>query len=798
MPPGRAALDVQAPARLTRGEVAEFVVRGVPAARNPFDPAQIRLDARFRLPSGRELDVPGFWHQDYRGRLADGREVLTPVGAPGWRVRFTPTEAGRYECEVAVRLDDAPSPVLTASTVFVLPETGAPPAPGFARVAANRRYFATDQGAPLVLVGQCVCWHHQRGTEDYRDWFTAMADAGENYARLWMWPYAFGLECGPDTGLNYRLDRAWQLDRVFTLARERGIWLMLCLDYHGMFQTWKDYWGGNDNWKLNPYNAANGGPCATPGDFFTLPAARARYRARLRYLVARYGAFPNLLAWQFFNEIDNAYRNLSHPDVVAWHAAMGAWLKAHDPWRHLVTTSLTGGSERADFWRLPELDFAMYHSYGQSRPADALPRIVARYLDRYDKPVMIGEFGTDWRGWRREQDPYLRGWRQGIWAGALSGSVGTAMSWWWERIHAEGLYPTYRVLRDFLDRTRLGRGAWRPLLFPPPAPPAAEVGDLLPDGQPFAVTLKPDRGWGTKVSGRLAVAGPHSAAQASRVLNGFVQGSSHPDLRRPFLLSAWLGGDARLVLHLNSVSAGAILSVRVDNRQVFRRELPNRDGKHEVNDEYDEDIPIPLPAGKHLIAVRNIGADWFFLDWVRLEGVLPAADETTVNPTPEGCGVAGPGEVLLYLVNPLAGFPVNATTETIAPLRNGRLTLAGVAPGRYHARWYAPATGALVAETDARADAEGLRLELPPFAEDLAGHLTQLPTLALWRPAFGPDGKFRFTLRGGAPGRYRIETSTTLRTWSPAGEVDHTNLDGTRVIWPREDVRRFFRAHRPE
>jgi len=59
-----------------------------------------------------------------------------------------------------------------------------------------------------------------------------------------------------------------------------------------------------------------------------------------------------------FNEIDNVFNtNLNGDDVVVWHREMGQWLHAHDPYGHLVTTSLTGGSERPEIWSLPEMDF---------------------------------------------------------------------------------------------------------------------------------------------------------------------------------------------------------------------------------------------------------------------------------------------------------------------------------------------------------------------------------------------------------------------------------------------------------
>lgn len=442
----------------------------------------------------------------------------------------------RAEGTLSVQRLSEPASYRVLELEFTVPEASGAVPSGFARIAPNKRYFETDHGEPLPLIGHCVCWHHRRGTADYVDWFDGMAAAGENYSRLWMWPHSFGLEAAPDSGLNYRLDRAWQLDRVFELAGVRAIWLMLCFDYHGMFEIEPDFWGGNDNWKLNPYNAVNGGPCADQKEFFSLPAAKAMYRKRLRYLI-----------------------------------------------------------------------------------------------DRYDKPMMVGEYGTDWRGWKREQDPHLRGWRQGIWAAALSGAVGNSMSWWWESIHAGNLYATFGALRRFLDQTGFTSGAWTPIRFPAATPAPSEVGRLLPGGEPFDVMLNLDAGWGAAVSGRLAVANPTSASEAPAHLNAFVHGTSHADLRRPFQLSALLDDAARLVLHLNSVSEGAILSVLVDGQETLRRELPNRDGQYEVNGEYDEDIALALPAGKHLIEVRNAGADWFNLDWARTSTVEHRVEDSPVS-----------------------------------------------------------------------------------------------------------------------------------------------------------------------
>lgn len=776
------------------GELLEFRLAGVSEAGNPFDPDRLRVDAVFEPPAGDPLSVPAFWYQEHSRRLEGGREVLSAVKSPEWRLRYLPELVGPHRVTVTVLTNGQPAGA-PAILTFIVAENPAPPArQGGVRLSAGGRFFETADGRALPLIGANICWHGNRGTYDYDDWFAALAAAGGNFARLWMAPWAFGIEAEANTGLNYRLDRAWQLDHVFRLAERHGIYLLLCLDYHGMFETQPDYWGGNDNWKINPYNAANGGPCATQNEFFTLPAARAMYQKRLRYLIARYGASPNLLAWQFFNEIDNVYRYFQPADVAAWHADMADWLKAHDPWRHLVTTSLTGGSDRPDLWRLPQLDFAIYHSYSQARPAAALPDIVHRFLTNYGKPMLIGEFGTDWRGWRREQDPYLRGWRQGLWAGALSGSAGTAMSWWWESIHAERLWPAYTALRDILVPAGWGEGDWQPLAFETAGEPPVNVGDPLPGAAPFTVTLPLDSGWGSKLSGRLAVADPDAASRSAGALNAFVHGTAHPDLRIPFQLDAWFTNDARLILHLNSVSGGAVLTVRVDGREVFRRSLPNKDGQWIVNNEYNEDIAVDLPAGRHLVEVRNAGSDWFYLDWVRLENVLPAAYANGWQPSPVAVGLRRERHALLYVVNPRASWPANATNAVVAPWTGGPVKLRGLPAGRYRVVWFEPASARRVGETAGVSDGTVLPLPLPEFAEDLAGRVEPAGDFSLRAPRREPDGSFAATLTG-EPGRaYAVETSEDLRGWQDWLRI--TTVGGTADLHDPLAGRpaRFYRA----
>ena len=445
-------------------ERVEIAVANVPAATNPFDPESIALDVQVMPPSAKRLRVPGFFHREFDRKLEGNREVLTPRGEGGWRVRWLPLEPGPHRLVASVTLGGKP-----AARGEAVIEVSAGKRPGLVRVEPEgKRYFRLDDGTPLFLNGLCACWHGSRGTYDYDDWLEAYRKAGMNYIRIWMWHQAFGIEWDRGDKLQYRLDNAWRLDRVLAEAEQRGIYVMLCLDYHGIFEVKPDFWGSNNFWPRHPYNATNGGPCQVQNDFFTNAEAKRLYQKRLRYLVARWTAFPNLLAWEFFNEIDNEYAYLKHDDVIAWHRDLGRHLRSIDPYAHLISSSFTGGSERPDLFALPEMDFAQYHSYNEKHPARMTAEKSARFFEKYRKPFFVSEYGTDWKGWKPDTDPYFRALHQAIWSGAFTGAAGTGMTWWWESIHTGNLYPHWSALAAFLEGTGIGRADLRPARFEDP------------------------------------------------------------------------------------------------------------------------------------------------------------------------------------------------------------------------------------------------------------------------------------------------------------------------------------------
>lgn len=396
--------------------------------------------------------MPAFWFQPYERSLIGGAERLVPVGASHWRARLTVDMPGHWTWRVE-GLD--PTGWWTTRPHWL--RVAATDAPGFVRRSAHDdRYLVYDDGSPYFAIGENLGWYDARGTFAYEQWLGELATAGGNFARLWMPSWAFGLEWS-DTGLgDYtdRLDRAWQLDTVFSEAEARGVRVELALLNHGAFST-----AFNSEWAANPYNAANGGPLATPSEFFTNATAKRLFKQRLRYIVARWGGSPSLLAWEFWNEVDLT-DGFDGPIVAAWHREMSRYVRSIDPYDHLISSSTAFFFNEVNLWTSGGLDFAPVHFYSQSGGAPLLPNFFATIPDltafRRDQaplPVLFAELGVDSRGPAETlaSDPDGIGLHDGLWAGLVSGGFGTAMPWWWDNvIHPD--WPRYQPLFSSLER----------------------------------------------------------------------------------------------------------------------------------------------------------------------------------------------------------------------------------------------------------------------------------------------------------------------------------------------------------
>jgi hypothetical protein len=415
---------------------------------NPYDPQDIRLDAQFESPSGETMVVPGFYYQDFNFTIANGTQTMRPDGDPTWRVRFTPTEAGawRYRVIATTPTSSARGTWMTFNALEAINH-------GFIRIdSRNPRYFAFDDGTPYFPVGENIGWSVGQSLVDYQTWMDGLAGADGNFIRVWMASWEFGIEW-LDTGLgNYerRQDRAFELDQVFNMARERDIYIMLSLINHGQYSETT-----NPEWESNPYNAANGGPLNTPIEFATNPDAIRFWHQRLRYIAARWGYSTNLMTWEWWNEIN--WTPLVDPDVLApWVARSAAYLRTLDPYDHLITHS---GSQVGDtmVWGQESMDFTQAHIYDPSSLVLSFEAAITNWLRTYpDKPFLMGEFGSpapiDTEGVMLHS---------GLWSAPMNGAAGTAMLWWWDtHIEPNDLYYHFAGIAAFYAEEDLGARQW--------------------------------------------------------------------------------------------------------------------------------------------------------------------------------------------------------------------------------------------------------------------------------------------------------------------------------------------------
>ncbi|MFP4058729.1 MAG: DUF5060 domain-containing protein [Candidatus Brocadiia bacterium] len=428
---------------------------------NPFRDDQVRLWAEVTPPSGEPYSVEGFFARDYQRSREGTLERLQPRGHGRWRLRLAPTRPGKYSYVVRAQTPRGQT-AWEPATVMAQEAQGQP----FLRPPTRQsRYLETARGQPVLLIGHNYAWPDPDApTYDADAMLARMAGAGLNAARLWLCSWGIRIEGQrPDA---YRLDDAWRLDHVLATARQHGVYVLLCLD------NFTDL-SAPQKAAHNPYLVRNGGPCRRPEQFFSLPEARAQHRRRLRYLLARFAARSSIAAWELCNELDYATPQRRDPALLDWTRQAAAYLGSRDPHRRPVTASLGPRSTWDELWQLPQLALVQAHTYIH-RPVPLRDRteldaaaLALREAERggaFAKPFLVGEFG--FLG-TRDHNPLNEADRTGVhlhnalWASALGGCAGTAMSWWWDSYLADrDLYYHYTAIARFFRGQPLPGPEW--------------------------------------------------------------------------------------------------------------------------------------------------------------------------------------------------------------------------------------------------------------------------------------------------------------------------------------------------
>lgn len=438
-------VNVDAPASAVQYQRTDMSVTLVGNWENPYCQEEAKLDMQMITPSGNTLTVPAFYVCGASGEKSR------------WELRFTPQEAGCYSY-----CFNYSQPGLEYVSDLRILDVEPGSGPGILHTNDNwtLRY---DNGTLFRGIGENICWesrsnddskffkalHEQHDRFNYPAMLPKFAQNGGNFIRVWMCSWNFPID-RKDHFNNFRYSATDQpinqsaverLDETVQLCEQLGIRVMLC---------------------MGP------GDVRTDDSFFAEDGPKARYRNRLRYIVARWGYSPAIAMWEFFNEIDNVIYNnrktpLSVENVVAWHAEMSHYLKELDPYGHIVTTSISH-RDLPGLNSVPDMDINQKHIYKNT--AD-IPNTIARYEAKFGKPYIIGEFGYEW-DWSKNFDDFADGmdsdFRRGLWQGLFNPTPVTPMSWWWEYFDNRDMVRYFRapafVNAEMLDA---GCGSFEPV-----------------------------------------------------------------------------------------------------------------------------------------------------------------------------------------------------------------------------------------------------------------------------------------------------------------------------------------------
>lgn len=675
---------------------------------NPFDQREIAVVASVRQPSGMEVQVPGFFYQGFARRKKNEGEELTPQGQSLWKVRYAPVERGQHTIRVEVEVcgERYESEPLSFRCVRSASQ-------GYVRRAGNRCAFEFDDGTPYFPVGLNLCWGPT--TYDYERWLDKLAANGCNWARLWIGPQdLFALETPGGLG-RCNQPNAWRLDYVTELAEHRGIRLMFCLESFNSLRASPSY----PLWEQCPYNAANGGPCYLPEEFFTHPEARRLFRQRLRYITARWGYSTHVFAWELWNEVDIIEEYVS-AEVTPWHAEMARFLARLDPNKHLVSTSFANSEGDPAIDGLSEMSFVQTHNYGSADIAAALAGYSWAKAQRYKKPHFVGEFGLDADAKGYDEDTEGRHLHESIWAGALSLAAGTPMTWWWDNyVEPRGLFHHYLPLAKFVSGVDWGERKFRQVdarfIFTQPQPPrpldldlagAHNVWEDHPSNRPQDVIVLND---GTV----------RGAENLSANLHGL---RNHPAWHNP--VTFHVDGERwwRFAVAVTSVSqyGGAILDVYVDGILALHADFKeNPLQRNEALQCYNGEYIISVPPGKHTVQAVNAGTDWLVCHY-KLLGYVQK-----VTPDLRAFGVQDDTLALLWIQNETASQPARKMQVRPETVEHVALNIGGLRDGRYEVHFWDTGKGRFRVQ---KADAEDgrLSLPLPPIATDIAVKVRRL------------------------------------------------------------------------
>ncbi len=684
-----------------------------PGNLNPFDPADCSFDTVFTRPDGTRVQVPGFYDQDF-----EGGDQLHSSGKPKWTVRFCPALPGAYTFTPSLRIGKKTMNLPPATLVAAESQN-----PGFIQPGSpNNLYFGLTSGGSFYPVGLSVAWtSREKLLEDYEDYFKKLHENGANFTRVWNCEWDLPLEgiindpwLGSCSLGRYNLQTAWRMDRLFELARQYGIRIILTISTYSEIMMEKGPWN-EQAWLRNPYNSKNGGPCGNPWDFFINSKAKIFFKNRLRYLAARWGWCPGLFALELANEVN------APPD---WVKEMADTFLSNDPNRHMVTISqgFPWGKpyDASRVFSQGEIGYSQKHYYGHGYSgwdmAEEVHLSSLEMTSRYEKPFFFEEIGLD--GLKDDADYDTQGLgihlHNALWAGVASLSAAAPLSHWKEYVSKRGLFWEFKAVAAFANSVDWVSESWKPLV--------ATQTLVEPGDKPSDLELPGDGDWEAKNSKPMTV---HSDGTVSGSFASFMKTTAREGIPIKLELDGTRG--VTLTLRVEKVSVGADVQVSVDGKAVTQWNFdPSPDSGDPYQSthkdpqwntdvaDYHRDYAVAIPSGQHEVILENQGRDWLLLEGITLGG-MKLGNQVKLY------GLSGDHTILGWIQDKRDNWKnVYTNGWKPVPVNGVEFDLENLPDGTYQLKWWNTTTGVTSRGGVKKVDDGKLNLKIPVFTGDIA------------------------------------------------------------------------------
>ncbi len=685
-------------------EKLEIGVKGDFAYTNPYDYNEVNVKAYFQLSKAMPIAVDGFYSEDYI--YNETEDVLKEQHTGGFKIRFAPRKAGVWKYQVAVfkkglEVYRSGWGKFTANTDI---------GHGFVTVSdKDELFFERQNSGSFFSVGVNLPAKAQNGMKEYKDIFDSLDEENANTFRLILGPDGFDPQWGRGNLYNYRATQrqAALFDVLLKELKVRGMEMILVL-------------GAKDNFAIkyrdeNPYLLSGGGMLKEAGSFFTEKEALAAYKNKIRYILARWGYSPEIMAWELFDEADRLGIYEANA-VIAWHKEISEFIKKNDAHKHLVTTSFFDPYKEEQVWELKSIDMTQTHMFNQKDEADEIYDISRYKLEKFSKPHIITAYGIDEDGTFIEKGLDKEGVsvHNSIWSGGLSMSAGTPMPWYWEKyINKYWLYQQYKPFTEYMRSVNLVKGTYFEL----------RNRDVFysndNDKSPSSVVIYPADIFGTKPPVSKFAIRQTGKTDNKRFLFANIYGTGYEQYKNDPVLILRNEDPIKLTVKLKAVEGENYFFMVLNTRDTLGVSLSAknmRDNRYtfdtgKITAPCAESYTIDIPAGENQIMLSNRGTGYVKIDSIIVSDYAnPRLAPVFVS------GIQSAKSARVWLKNKNYRWD-NPNPE---PIKNFEMTVTDLLEGRYTVSTYNTETGEYIKQYEDITETGDLLLEIKDLKRDMA------------------------------------------------------------------------------